>query len=153
MAEGQSRPESSGQCRRWDSNPHAQRTQHFECCTSTNSVTPASCGIVWDVKGLGDPWGYIEPGLKRVHRRIFRLNDKIESIDREIDQIRAELEYHRAINDDAQRDAAVGNYIDREEAGLTAGDVRRFEEALADLEEKRARLSAKRERWVSGLSD
>jgi len=103
------------------------------------------------MKGLGDPWGYAEPSLKRVHRRIFRLNDKIASLQEEAEQVAAELDYHRSINDDAQEDAAIGNYIDREEAGLTAADVRRFERALADLEEKTARLVAKRDRLLNTL--
>jgi len=105
------------------------------------------------VKGLGDPWGYAEPGLKRVHRRIFRLNDKIESIESESARVIAELDYHRAINDDAQRDAAVGNYIDREEAGLTSADVRRFEAVLEDLASKRAKLILKRDRWLATLPE
>jgi hypothetical protein len=89
--------------------------------------------------------------LKRVHRRIFRLNDKIAQLDAEIAHTSAELEFHRSINDDAQRDAAVGNYIDREEAGATAADVRRFEVTLADLESKRAALIGKRDTLVSRL--
>ena len=115
--------------------------------------TVFASGSVWVVKGLGDPWGYGEPSLKRLHRRIFRLNDKIEAIERERGIVEAELEYHRSINEDAQRDAAVGNYIDREEAGLTARDVRRFEAALEDLDEKHGRLVAKRDALLSRLSD
>jgi len=111
-------------------------------------------GQIWDrwrVKGLGDPWGYGEPSLKRVHRRVFRLNDKIASLEAEIDNAKAELEYHRSINDDAQRDAAVGNYIDREEAGATAADVRRFESAIARLQAKRDKLVEKRDHLVGTL--
>ncbi len=91
--------------------------------------------------------------LSRLHKRIFRLNDRIEALDVEARQVAAELDYHRAINDDAQRDAAVGNYIDREEAGLTAGDVRRFEQTLADLNDKRSRLAAKRDDLLARLPD
>ena len=91
--------------------------------------------------------------MNRFHRRIFGLNDRIEAIDSEARQVAAELEYHRAINDDAQRDAAVGNYIDREEAGLTSGDVRRFERALARLADKRRRLAAKRDHLLTRLPD
>jgi len=103
------------------------------------------------VKGLGDPWGYGEPSLKRVHRRIFRLNDKIAKLEEEIAHTSAELEYHRSINDDAQRDAAVGNYIDREEAGATAADVRRFEDTLTKLRTKHADLVAKRDHLLGTL--
>jgi hypothetical protein len=103
------------------------------------------------MKGLGDPWGYAEPSLKRVHRRLFRLNEKIASLEKEAEQVAAELEYHRSINEDAQADAAIGNYIDREEAGLTAADVRRFEKTLATLEAKTAKLIAKRDRLLATL--
>lgn len=89
--------------------------------------------------------------MKRVHRRLFRLNEMIAKLQREAEGVNAELEFHRSIDDDAQRDAAVGNYIDREEAGLTSADVRRFERTLADLEQKTAKLSAKRDRLLSKL--
>lgn len=103
------------------------------------------------MKGLGDPWGYGEPSLKRIHRRIFRLNDKISKLDVEIENAEAELEFHRSINDDAQRDAAVGNYIDREEAKSTSADVRRFERTIAELRSKRADLIAKRDHLVATM--
>lgn len=105
------------------------------------------------MKGLGDPWGYAEPSLKRVHRRLFRLNDKIAALEAEIANASAELEYHRSIDEDAQRDAAVGNYIDREEAGATAADVRRFEKTIAKLETKRARLTEKRDQLLRSLGE
>jgi hypothetical protein len=91
--------------------------------------------------------------VDRLHHRIFRLNDRIEAIDRERRQVTAELGHHRSINDDAQRDAALGNYIDREEAGLTAGDVRRFERVLVRLADKRRRLAARRDHLLTRLSD
>lgn len=105
------------------------------------------------MKGIGDPWGYGEPSLKRVHRRIFRLNEQIARIEEEAAQVRAELEMHRAIDQDAQRDAAVGNYIDREEAGLTAADVRRFERTLDLLEAQRTRLAKKRDLLLTRLPE
>ena len=87
--------------------------------------------------------------MKRVHRKIFRINDKISVLEEERSQVEAELEYHRSINDDAQRDAAVGNYIDREEAGATAADVRRFEKAIVDLTAKIDKLTLKRDRLLA----
>jgi hypothetical protein len=105
------------------------------------------------MKGTGDPWGYGEPSLKRVHRRLFRLNEQIAQIEEEARQVEAELEMHRSIDDDAQRDAAVGNYIDREEAGLTAADVRRFERTLELIEAQRDRLVRKRDHLLARLPD
>jgi hypothetical protein len=91
--------------------------------------------------------------VKRIHRRLFRLNEQIAQLDGHMQQATAELEYHRSINEDAQRDAAVGNYIDREEAGLTAADVRRFERAIANLGETRQKLVVKRDRLLAKLPD
>ncbi len=102
---------------------------------------------------IGDPWGYAEPGVKRIHRSIFRLNDKIAALEKESRQTSAELEYHRSINEDAQRDAAVGNYIDREEAGLTSADVRRFEKTIAGLDAKREKLESKRDHLLGRLPE
>ena len=103
------------------------------------------------MKGHGDPRD-IEPTSRRVHRRLFRLNDKIRLVEREFESVASELEYHRSINDDAQRDAVVGSYIDREEAELTAGDVRRFETTLDILARKKQRLETKRDRLMGRLS-
>lgn len=91
--------------------------------------------------------------MKRIHRRLFRLNEKISQLEAESRQVEAELEYHRSINDDAQRDAEIGNYIDREEAGLTAADVRRFEKTLTILHQKQAKLADKRDQLLQRLPD
>ncbi len=82
--------------------------------------------------------------MKRIEKKIFRINDRIKEIDKELASTRAELEYHRSINEDAQRDAAVGNYIDREEASLTRGDVRRFERTIEKLVNRKERLEDRR---------
>ena len=91
--------------------------------------------------------------MNRIHRRLFRLNDKIQSISRELQLVNAELSHHRSINEDAQRDASVGNYIDREEAGRTSGDVRRFEKTAFYLKVRRAKLVKTRDRLLSQLPD
>lgn len=117
---------------------------------SPDSPLPASfceAGYVRDP----DPWAFIEPSSKRLHRRLFRLNERLVELGEEAAQIAAELEYHRAINEDAQADARVGNYIDREEAGLTAADVRRFERALGGVESKIAKLEERRSRLLARL--
>lgn len=91
--------------------------------------------------------------MNRIHRRLFRLNDKIQSISRELRLVNAELSHHRSINEDAQRDASVGNYIDREEAGRTSGDVKRFEKTAFYLKVRRAKLVKTRDRLLTQLPD
>ncbi len=91
--------------------------------------------------------------VKRLHKRLFRINEQLGRLGEEITQVSAELDYHRAINDDAQRDAAIGNYIDREEAGLTAADVRRFEKTLTTFNARREKLVTKRDRLLKTLPE
>lgn len=91
--------------------------------------------------------------LNRIHRRLFRLNDKIQALTREIRLVNAELSHHRSINEDARRDASVGNYIDREEAASTAADVRRFEKTSFYLKVRRAKLVKTRDRLLARLPD
>ena len=91
--------------------------------------------------------------VKRLHKRLFRINEQLARLGEEITQVSAELDYHRSINDDAQRDAAIGNYIDREEAGLTAADVRRFERTLTTFNARREKLVTKRDRLLKTLPD
>jgi len=87
-----------------------------------------------------------------LHRRLFRLNERLEHLAEDERLAAAELEVHRHLDDDARRDAAVsGNPIDREDARDTAADVARFGRLLADLGEKRRRLEAKRERLLARL--
>ncbi len=95
---------------------------------------------------MGIPWEC----LKRIHRRLFRLNDQIAKLQADAEKVAAELEFHRSINDDAQRDAAVGNYIDREEAGANRcrrppvrADLGRSQARTGELVAKRDRLLAK----------
>lgn len=84
---------------------------------------------------------------------MFRLNENIGELEGQRRQVSAELEYHRSINEDAQADAAIGNYIDREEAGLTAADVKRFEWAIVAIDSKIHRLTTKRDALLSHLPD
>ena len=88
----------------------------------------------------------------RAAKKLFRIADEITAVDGQIAQVAAELEAHRHIHDDAVRDAAVsGHYIDREEAGLTAADVARFERSLAALSGRRAVLEERRKTWLARL--
>ena len=98
-----------------------------------------------------NPTSGTESTVKRIHKRLFRINEQIIKLEAELSQAAAELEYHRSINEDAQRDAAVGNYIDREEAGLTAADVGRFEKTIDKLGTKRDDLIAKRDSLLERL--
>ena len=91
--------------------------------------------------------------MNRLHKKLFRIVDQLQELAEEERAVRQELDMHRAINDDAQADAAIGNYIDREEAGATRGDVRRFERTLRHLSGQRAGLVDKRNQLLARLPD
>ncbi len=83
--------------------------------------------------------------MARIHKRLFKIADELVELRQEEAQVSAELEYHRAINDDAQRDAVVsGANMDKLEASATAKDVERFVKRLGQIEARRRKLEAKR---------
>jgi hypothetical protein len=65
---------------------------------------------------MGSPWS------RSSHARCSEINDRIQALERRAGSGEQELEFHRHINEDAQRDAVVtGSNEDR----LEAGDRRR----------------------------
>ena len=89
--------------------------------------------------------------MRRLHKKLFRIVDRLQELAEEEAGLLQELDMHRSIDDDAQRDAASGNYIDREEAGLTAADVHRFERSLRSVRDRRAKLDTTRLRLLEKL--
>ena len=89
--------------------------------------------------------------MRRVERKLFALNDRIAALRRERHQVESELTMHQHINDDAQRDAALGNAADRAEAHETAADVARFERHLRKLDVAEMRLVVKRDKLLDRL--
>lgn len=87
--------------------------------------------------------------MKRIERRIFQLNDQLTSLASEQAVVEAELSALRLIDEDAQRDAAIG--YDRLEATSTRGDVRRFERALEAIARRRSDLADRRQRLIDRL--
>jgi len=89
-----------------------------------------------------------------VEARLFKINDAIEALRREEELVAEELRYHRHIDDDAQRDAAVSDdWQDRSFAKDTSSDVARFERALTDVRSRREQLERKRDKLLSRLGD
>jgi hypothetical protein len=89
--------------------------------------------------------------MSRRTERLFRITDDIKRLDEEIRLTAEELNMLRHIDDDAQRDAAVGGPLERDDARVTAGDVARFEKTLADLEAQRDRLRARLRKLLDRL--
>ena len=90
--------------------------------------------------------------MGRVERKLLTINDQLASLQTEEQQVADELSFHRSLADDAARDAAVfGDPIERENAALTAADVRRFERRLAKIVDQRQKLEARRSRLLEKL--
>jgi hypothetical protein len=89
--------------------------------------------------------------MRRVEKRLFRLNDDIAALRVEQDLAREELVFHQHLNDDAQRDAAGGSALDRADARETAADVARIEAHIADLGRKIRDKEAKRDALLERL--
>lgn len=90
--------------------------------------------------------------MRRIERRLFRLNDEIEALRREERLVAGELEMHRHLDDDARRDAVVYETpVERANVRDTAADVSRGETVLAELRERIARLEEERARLLERL--
>ena len=64
--------------------------------------------------------------MRRVERQLFRLNDTIEQLRRQIELVEGELNMHRHLADDAERDATVSEGTDRAESRMANKDVAAF---------------------------
>jgi hypothetical protein len=87
--------------------------------------------------------------VKRVEAKVFEINDRLADLAAEQAAAEAELLALRLIDDDAQRDAALG--YDRLEATSTRADVRRFERVLEEIDRRRAGLLDRRQRLLDRL--
>ena len=68
--------------------------------------------------------------MRWIERRLLRINDEILRLRREKELVAGELEMHRHLADDAERDAAVYEGIDRAESRAASKDVAALERAL-----------------------
>jgi hypothetical protein len=90
--------------------------------------------------------------MRRIEKKLFAIGDRLATISSELHLAREELIYHRHLDDDARRDAAVsGSPIDRADARETSSDVARFEDLIARLETEREALEAHRARLLDRL--
>jgi chaperonin cofactor prefoldin len=89
--------------------------------------------------------------MSRTERRLLKLLDELERLREERRMALGELDMLRHIDDDAQRDAAVGTALDRDDARITGQDVDRFQREVDHLEAKIAALEEKRRRLADKL--
>lgn len=91
--------------------------------------------------------------MQRLERKIMKLNDKIAELREEHRLVTEELSYHRHINDDAQRDAAIGSSDDRSFAKSSARDVERFERSAIGIAERIEKIALERDRLLVRLGE
>ena len=91
--------------------------------------------------------------MKRLERRLFKLNDAIGGLRAEEARLVEELSMLEHIDDDAQRDAAVGDPFDRKDARMTAGDVGRIQSTLERLRAEIRRTELKRDHLLERLAN
>ncbi|NNC91587.1 MAG: hypothetical protein HKN80_03750 [Acidimicrobiia bacterium] len=90
--------------------------------------------------------------MGRREQQLLAINDRLAGISEDERLLAEELSFHRSLADDAARDAAVyDDPIERENAAMTAGDVRRAERRLGKLADKRQKLETKRARLLEKL--
>ena len=89
--------------------------------------------------------------MRRIERRLLRITDELERLRREEQLVENELNMHRHLADDAVRDAAVYEGLDRVEARDALGDVRRQEHALNGTRRAIARAESKRDALLRRL--
>ena len=82
--------------------------------------------------------------MRRVERQLFRLNETIERLRRQIELVEGELNMHRHLADDAARDAAVYEGIERAESRAAQRDVAALDRALARTRTELARAEDRR---------
>jgi hypothetical protein len=89
--------------------------------------------------------------MGRTERRLLKVLDDLERLREERRMAVGELDMLRHIDDDAQRDAAGGIAIDRDDARISAQDVDRFAREVSRLDARIEALEEKRRRLAGEL--
>jgi hypothetical protein len=82
--------------------------------------------------------------MRRIEKQLFAVTDEIDRLRETVRQTEEEWYVLQHLDDDAQRDAAVGGPIDRDDARTTSRDVARFQKLIAQLRLRLIDLEAKR---------
>jgi predicted RNase H-like nuclease (RuvC/YqgF family) len=82
--------------------------------------------------------------VRGIEKKLFRLNEEIARLRREVELAEGELNMHRHLADDADRDAAVYEGLERLESRAAGKDVTALERALDRSRRDLERAEAKR---------
>jgi hypothetical protein len=91
--------------------------------------------------------------VRRIERKIMKMNDQLAALREELRLLAEELNYHQHLDDDAQRDAALGDAEDRALAYETNNDRLRFERLVRETQARIEKTEIRRARFLSDLGD
>lgn len=91
--------------------------------------------------------------MRRIERKIMKINDQLSVLREELRLLTEELNYHQHLDDDAQRDAVLGDAEDRALAYETNNDRLRFERLVRETQARIDKAEIRRARFLTDLGD
>ena len=91
--------------------------------------------------------------MRRIERKIMKINDQLAALREDLRLLTEELNYHQHLDDDAQRDAALGDAEDRALAYETNNDRLRFERLVRETQARIDKAEIRRARFLTELGD
>ena len=91
--------------------------------------------------------------MRRIERKIMKINDQVAALREDLRPLAEELNYHQHLDDDAQRDAALGDAEDRALAYETNNDRLRFERLVRETQARIDKVETRRARFLTDLGD
>jgi len=91
--------------------------------------------------------------VRRIERKIMKMNDQLAALREDLRLLTEELNYHQHLDDDAQRDAALGDAEDRALAYETNNDRLRFERLVRETQARIDKTEIRRARFLTDLGD
>ena len=91
--------------------------------------------------------------MRRIERKIMKINDQLAALREDLRLLAEELNYHQHLDDDAQRDAALGDAEDRALAYETNNDRLRFERLVRETQARIDKTEIRRARFLADLGD
>jgi len=83
----------------------------------------------------------------------MKINDQLAMLREDLRLLTEELNYHQHLDDDAQRDAALGDAEDRALAYETNNDRLRFERLVRETQARIDKAEIRRARFLTDLGD
>ena len=91
--------------------------------------------------------------MRRIERKVFALNEEVARLRREAELTEGELNMHRHLADDAARDAALDEGIERAESRMADRDVATLVKALERTRRDLERAEARRLELLRRMDD